>query len=177
MEGIHQITTGDLVSLSEQQVLDCSAGSNGCNGGFMDKAFQYIISNGGLTTEDTYSYTAAQGTCQQSVQPAVTISGYQDVPTNDEDALAAAVANQPVSVAVDAHNFQFYKSGVMTGDSCGTSLNHAVTAVGYGTAEDGSQYWLLKNQWGQNWGEGGYMRLERGTGACGVAQQASYPVA
>ncbi|RCV18194.1 hypothetical protein SETIT_3G280700v2 [Setaria italica] len=176
VEGIHQITTGNLISLSEQQVLDCSTGNNGCNGGSMDKAFQYIINNGGLTTEDTYPYTAAQGMCQ-SVQPTVTISSYQDVPSNNEDALATAVANQPVSVAVDAHNFQFYNGGIMTGESCGNNLNHAVTAVGYGTAEDGSQYWLLKNQWGQNWGEGGYMRLERGTGACGVAQQASYPVA
>ncbi|RLM68951.1 zingipain-2-like [Panicum miliaceum] len=176
VEGIHQISTGNLVSLSEQQVLDCSTdGNNGCNGGFMDNAFQYIIDNGGLTTEDAYSYNAAQGTCQ-SVQPMVTISGYQDVPSEDEAALAAAVANQPVSVAIDAHNFQFYNGGVMTGDSCGTDLNHAVTAIGYGTAEDGSPYWLLKNQWGQNWGEGGYMRLERGTGACGVAKRACYPV-
>ncbi|OEL26974.1 Senescence-specific cysteine protease SAG39 [Dichanthelium oligosanthes] len=177
VEGINQIRTGQLVSLSEQQVLDCSTnGNSGCNGGFMDNAFQYIIGNGGLTTEDAYPYTAMQGMCQ-SVQPVVSISGYQDVPSDDEGALAAAVANQPVSVAIDAHNFQFYTGGVMTGDSCGTNLNHAMTAIGYGTAEDGSPYWLLKNQWGQSWGEGGYLRLERGTGACGVAKQASYPVA
>jgi C1A family cysteine protease len=176
IEGIHQIKTGELVSLSEQQVLDCSTnGNNGCNGGLMDNAFQYIISNGGITTEGAYPYTASQGTCQ-SVQPAVTISTYQDVPSDDEDAPAAAVANQPVSVAVDASNFQFYRGGVMTADSCGTNLNHAVTAVGYGTAEDGSQYWLLKNQWGETWGEGGYLRLQKGVRACGVAKQASYPV-
>nr|CAB3491556.1 unnamed protein product [Digitaria exilis] len=175
IEGIHQISTGNLISLSEQQVLDCSTNgnNNGCNGGFMDNAFQYVINNGGLTTEDAYPYNAMQSMCQTSVQPAVTISGYQDVPSEDVGALAAAVANQPVSVGIDAHSFQFYNGGVMTGESCGTSLNHAVTAVGYGTAEDGSPYWLLKNQWGQNWGEGGYMRLERGTGACGVAKQAS----
>ena len=179
MEGIHQISTGNLVSLSEQQVLDCSTnGNNGCNGGFMDNAFQYIIGNGGLTTEDAYTYNEAQGMCQ-SAQPVVTISSYQDVPSNDEEALAAAVANQPVSVAIDAQNFQFYSGGVMPGDSCGTNLNHAVTAIGYGMAEDGSHYWLLKNQWGQNWGEGGYLRLQRGTGgtgACGVAMHASYPM-
>ncbi|CAO2151973.1 unnamed protein product [Urochloa humidicola] len=176
VEGIHQISTGELVSLSEQQVLDCSTnGKNGCDGGFMDNAFQYMINNGGITTEDAYPYTAAQGMCQ-STQPMVTISGYQDVPSNDEGALATAVANQPVSVAIDAHNFQFYNGGVMTGDSCGMNLNHAVTAIGYGTADDGTPYWLLKNQWGQNWGEGGYLRLERGTGACGVAKQTSYPL-
>nr|CAB3489806.1 unnamed protein product [Digitaria exilis] len=179
LEGIHQISTGNLISLSEQQVLDCSTNgnNNGCNGGFMDNAFQYVISNGGLTTEDAYRYNAMQSMCQTSVQPAVAISGYQDVPSEDDGALAAAVANQPVSVGVDAHSFQFYNGGVMTGESCGTNSNHAVTAIGYGTTEDGSPYWLLKNQWGQNWGEGGYMRLERGTGACGVAKQASYPVA
>ncbi|KAF8656043.1 hypothetical protein HU200_060837 [Digitaria exilis] len=149
LEGIHQISTGNL----------------------------YVISNGGLTTEDAYRYNAMQSMCQTSVQPAVAISGYQDVPSEDDGALAAAVANQPVSVGVDAHSFQFYNGGVMTGESCGTNSNHAVTAIGYGTTEDGSPYWLLKNQWGQNWGEGGYMRLERGTGACGVAKQASYPVA
>lgn len=179
VEGIHQITTGNLVSLSEQQVLDCDTeGNNGCNGGYIDNAFQYIVGNGGLATEDAYPYTAAQAMCQ-SVQPVAAISSYQDVPSGDEAALAAAVANQPVSVAIDAHNFQLYGGGVMTAASCSTppNLNHAVTAVGYGTAEDGTPYWLLKNQWGQNWGEGGYLRLERGANACGVAQQASYPVA
>ncbi|XP_034569404.1 senescence-specific cysteine protease SAG39 [Setaria viridis] len=177
IEGIHHIKTGELVSLSEQQLLDCSTNGNyGCDGGNMDNAFEYIISNGGITTEDAYQYTAIQDMCQ-SVQPAVTIRSYQDVPRYDEDALAAAVANQPVSVGVDANNFQFYDGGVMTTDSCGTDLNHAVTIVGYGTAEDGSQYWLIKNSWGETWGEGGYLRLERGVNACGVAIQASYPVA
>jgi len=129
VEGIHQITTGNLVSLSEQQVLDCDTdGNNGCNGGYIDNAFQYIISNGGLATEDAYPYTAAQGTCPSSVQPVVTISSFQDVPSGDEVALAAAVANQPVAVAIDAHNnFQFYSSGVLTAATCGTpNLNHAV---------------------------------------------------
>lgn len=177
IEGIHHIKTGELVSLSEQQLLDCSTNGNyGCDGGNMDNAFEYIISNGGITTEDAYQYTAIQDMCQ-SVQPAVTIRSYQDVPRYDEDALAAAVANQPVSVGVDANNFQFYDGGVMTTDSCGTDLNHAVTIVGYGTAEDGSQYWLIKNSWGETWGEGGYLRLERGVNACGLTIQASYPVA
>jgi cathepsin L len=142
----------------------------------MDNAFEYIINNGGITTGDAYQYTAIQDMCQ-SVQSAVTISGYQDVPRYDEEALAVAVSNQPVSVGVDANNFQFYDGGVMTADSCGTDLNHAVTIVGYGTAEDGSLYWLIKNSWGETWGEGGYLRLERGFNTCGVAMLASYPVA
>lgn len=180
IEGLNKITTGQLVSLSEQQLLDCSTdgGNNGCQGGWMDSAFQYITSNGGIATENAYPYTAQQGMCQ-TVQSAVSISSYQDVPSQDETALTAAVANQPVSVCVDSksRDFQFYKGGIMTGDGCGNELTHAVTAIGYSTSEDGTQYWLLKNQWGEGWGEGGYMKLQRGTGACGVALKASYPVA
>lgn len=179
IEGLNKITTGQLVSLSEQQLVDCSTnGNHGCGGGLMDNAFEYIIYSGGITTEDAYPYTAVQGMCQ-SFQPAVTISRYEDVPSGDEAMLAAAVANQPVSVGVDGKSgvFQFYNGGILTGDSCGTEINHAVTAIGYGTEDDGTQYWLLKNQWGEQWGEGGYMRLERGSGACGIGKQSSYPVA
>ncbi|KAJ1256819.1 hypothetical protein BS78_K300000 [Paspalum vaginatum] len=183
VEGMNQIATRQLLSLSEQQLLDCSTngGNNGCQGGNMDNAFQYIIDNGGITTEDSYPYTAVEGTCQSnSVQTAVTISGFQNVPA-DETSLAMAVANQPVSVGIDAsnQNFHMYSGGIMTADACGptVTLDHAVTAIGYGTADDGTPYWLLKNQWGVNWGIGGYMMLERGTNACGVAMQASYPIA
>jgi cathepsin L len=181
VEGIHQITTGQLVSLSEQQLLDCTTGrNNGCRGGVMNYAFQYIANNGGITTEDAYPYVHAQGTCDSGgMQPAATISGYQRVPANDEDALALAVANQPVSVGIDgeSRSFHLYGGGIMTADACGTHLTHAVTVVGYGVQQDGTSYWLLKNSWGENWGEGGYMKLERGTGVCGVALMASYPVA
>ncbi|XP_006658211.2 ervatamin-B-like [Oryza brachyantha] len=184
VEGIHQITTGELVSLSEQQLLDCSD-NGGCSGGSLDKAFQYMANSGGVTTEDAYPYQAQQGTCQfdgTSAVAAATISGYQRVNPNDEAALAAAVANQPVSVAIEGSSplFQHYSSGVFTADSCGTTLNHAVTMVGYGAAADGSAYWLIKNSWGATWGEGGYMKLEKDVGssqgACGVAMAPSYPV-
>ncbi|TVU42098.1 hypothetical protein EJB05_08487, partial [Eragrostis curvula] len=170
IEGLYQITSGQLASLSEQQLLDCSTNgnNNGCSGGVMNDAFQYIVDNGGITTEEAYPYTEQQGMCQ-SVQPAVTISGYQNVPAEDENALAAAVANQPVSVGVDASDFHLYQQGIMTADGCGENINHAVTAIGYGRADDGTQYWLLKNQWGETWGEGGYMRLQRGVGACVLA--------
>ncbi|WVZ90365.1 hypothetical protein U9M48_036672 [Paspalum notatum var. saurae] len=185
VEGINQIVTGRLLSLSEQQLLDCSidGGKNSCKrGGNMNNAFQYIISNGGITTEYSYPYTQIPGTCKSdSVQAAVTISGFQAVPGDDEASLAMAVANQPVSVGIDAssQNFHMYSGGIMTANACGptSKLNHAVTVVGYGTADDGTPYWVLKNQWGVNWGIGGYMMLERGTNACGVAQDASYPIA
>ncbi|KAL6865215.1 hypothetical protein ACP4OV_016366 [Aristida adscensionis] len=150
VEGIHQIKTGHLLSLSEQQLLDCTAMDEGCTGGIMNHAFQYIIDNGGIATENDYP--------------------------NDEHALAAAVAKQPVGVAIDSSKFQLYSSGVMPGHDCGTTLSHSLTVVGYGL-EGGTKYWLLKNHWGERWGENGYMKLERGIGACGIDKEPSYPTA
>jgi len=124
MEGIVEITTGKLFSLSEQELVDCdiNGGSQGCNGGEMDDAFEFIIKNGGLANESSYLYTAKDGKCKKYKNVA-TIKGYEDVPANDEAALMKAVANQPVSVVVDGGDmtFQFYSGGVMTG-SCGTNL-------------------------------------------------------
>ncbi|GAB2234263.1 hypothetical protein Drorol1_Dr00003509 [Drosera rotundifolia] len=182
-EGITEISTGNLISLSEQQIVDCDTNGNdqGCNGGTPDGAFSYIINSGGLTTEDNYPYTGSQGSCNgNGGQSAATLSNYQDVPSN-EDALQQAVASQPVSVAIDASgsDFQQYSGGVFTG-SCGTDLDHAVTVVGYGTSDDGTDYWLVKNSWGTSWGENGYIRMQRGVGnggLCGIAMQASYPIA
>uniref|UniRef100_A0A0E0AF29 Peptidase C1A papain C-terminal domain-containing protein n=1 Tax=Oryza glumipatula TaxID=40148 RepID=A0A0E0AF29_9ORYZ len=188
VEGIHQITTGELVSLSEQQLLDC-ADNGGCTGGSLDNAFQYMANSGGVTTEAAYAYQGAQGACQFDASSsasgvAATISGYQRVNTNDEGSLAAAVASQPVSVAIEGSGamFRHYGSGVFTADSCGTKLDHAVAVVGYGAEADGSGgggYWIIKNSWGTTWGDGGYMKLEKDVGsqgACGVAMAPSYPV-
>ncbi|KAL0383558.1 UNVERIFIED_CONTAM: Senescence-specific cysteine protease SAG39 [Sesamum calycinum] len=185
-EGIHEITTGKLISLSEQEIVDCDKTNQdqGCEGGFMEDAFDFIISNKGIASESTYPYHATDGTCNKKEESPVAakISSYEKVPENNEQALLKAVANQPVSVSIDAGGtaFQFYSSGVFTGD-CGTDLDHGVAAVGYGKTSDGTKYWLVKNSWGTSWGEEGYIRMERDVaakeGLCGIAMDSSYPIA
>ncbi|KAJ4954930.1 hypothetical protein NE237_011713 [Protea cynaroides] len=184
MEGITELKTGQLLSLSEQELVDCDSSNNGCDGGWMDQAFQFIIQNQGLTTESNYPYEGINGTCNEkkAANRARTITGYEDVPTRNEQALLKAVANQPVSISIDAAGdpFKFYSSGIFTG-ICGTESNHAVTLIGYGVNEEGIKYWLAKNSWGTSWGEDGYMRIQRDVapkeGLCGLALNPSYPTA
>ena len=162
MEGAWAIATKNLVSLSEQQLVDCSKkyGNLGCNGGLMDSAFQYAIDNG-MCGESAYPYTASGGTCV-SCQTIVKITGCIDVEPNNQIALKEAVFGGPVSIAIEADTrvFQFYSGGVITSTSCGTNLDHGVLIVGYGE-ENGQKYWLVKNSWGSSWGEAGYVRIAR----------------
>jgi C1A family cysteine protease len=184
VEGAWFLAKGQLVSLSEQQLVDCSQaeGNQGCNGGLMDYGFQYIIDNKGITTESAYPYTASDGTCASKGKPvAATLSGFKDVAPNNELALETAIVQQPVSIAVEADQsvFQFYSGGVMD-SACGTQLDHGVLAVGYGT-DAGKEYYKVKNSWGADWGEKGYIRLGRGakfnpSGQCGIQMDPSFPV-
>ena len=183
VEGAWFIKTGELVSLSEQQLVDCSTsfGNQGCNGGMMDNAFQYIIKNGGICSESEYGYIAQDGNCTMC-NPVAKISSYVDVTPNNTQALMTAVAQQPVSVAVEADglDWQFYFGGVVT-DSCGLNLDHGVLVVGYGTDSSVGDYWKVKNSWGPDWGEQGYIRIGRGSkfdpaGECGILMDPSYPV-
>jgi len=183
VEGVNAINGKGLISLSEQQLVDCSGayGNMGCNGGLMDDAFQYIIANGGLCTEAAYPYTAADGTCKTSCTKTTKIASYTDVTPDSDSAFAAAVAQQPISIAIEADqsSFQFYSGGVLTA-ACGTALDHGVLAVGYGT-QGSTQYFKVKNSWGASWGESGYIRLARGqqynggAGQCGIYSDPSYP--
>lgn len=184
MEGITQLTTGKLLSLSEQQLIDCDRNdaNGGCDGGNKEMAFEYIVKNG-INTEDGYPYQEADLSCNatnEAVQ-AARISGYEVVPMNNETALLNAVSQQPVTVSIDVNgdDFRYYSSGVFTGN-CGTNLTHDVTVVGYGT-HDGVKYWLAKNSWGPDWGFNGYMLIQRDVkrpeGQCGIAMQASFPTA
>lgn len=185
MEGINKIKTGELISLSEQELVDCdvNGGDEGCSGGLMDTAFQFIEQKKGLTTEANYPYKGEDGICntKKLSVPAAKITGHEDVPANNEKALLQAVAHQPVSVALDAsgYDFQFYASGVFTGE-CDTNLDHAITAIGYGTSADGTKYWLMKNSWGTGWGQNGFIMMKRDfeakEGICGIAMESSYPI-
>jgi len=184
VEGAWKLAGNALVSLSEQELVDCSGseGNEGCNGGLMDSAFSWIIKNGGITSEAAYPYKGKDGTCASSGKTNVAkISKFVDVPEGSQAQLKAAVANQPVAVAVEADQFawQFYSSGVLS-SNCGKNLDHGVLAVGYGT-DNGKAFWKVKNSWGTGWGESGYVRILRNDadttgGLCGIASAASYPV-
>jgi len=182
MEGIYAIAHGvqagkRRTTFSEQQLVDCDTYDGGCGGGNMDTAFQYVIDNGGIDSEKDYPYTARDGTCdkQKEAKHVGSIDGYEDVPPNDEEALMKAVANQPVSVAIEADQsgFQLYAGGVFDGE-CGTALDHGVLAVGYDTTGD-SPYWIIKNSWGESWGMTGFMHMVMFKNECGIGMDPSYP--
>lgn len=180
LEGAWKIKTGNLVSLSEQQLVDCSKENSGCKGGAMDEAFKFLKEQNSCT-EESYPYQAKEGTCSDTCTvgiPKGSIKGYYDVPQDDTNALMEAVAQQPVSVGIEADqtSFQSYGGGVLT-KLCGSKLDHGVLIVGYGT-DNGVDYWKVKNSWGPTWGEKGFIRIQRGKpgqGECGIKGMPSYP--
>ncbi|CAN7047589.1 unnamed protein product [Brassica oleracea var. botrytis] len=188
VEGLNKIKTGELVSLSEQELLDCDRGGDsgnfGCLGGNAADAFEFIIENSGIVTDKVYPYTENDTAACKAIEMVttryVTIDSYEDAPHNDEMSLKKAVAHQPISVMVEAENMKLYKSGVFTGPCDHWYGNHNVVVVGYGTTERGEDYWIIRNSWGANWGESGYIKLQRNfhnsTGNCGVAIRPVYPL-
>jgi len=180
-EGCHKLAGHDLVSLSEQNLVDCSTsyGNQGCNGGLMTDAMEYIIQNKGIDTESSYPYTASDGTCHyNAANSAATLSSYTNVAQGDETDLLAKCVLGPVSVAIDASHssFQFYSSGVYYEPDCSsTELDHGVLAAGWGV-EGGQDYWLVKNSWGASWGLSGFIKMARNrNNNCGIATSATLP--
>jgi len=178
-----------LVSLSEQELVDCDTVDQGCNGGLMDNGFNFVAEHNGLCTEDSYPYKAKKGYCSETTCGTKfdAVTGHQDVTQKSTSDLEAAVCEGPVSIAIEADQsaFQFYNGGVLTG-SCGKQLDHGVLLVGIGTDSSYGDYWKVKNSWGANWGEQGYIRLCRNCnkncgyygeceGQCGLLGQPSYP--
>jgi len=187
VEGAWATSRGQLIDLSEQELVDCATGirygSHGCNGGQMEGAFKFISENGQCSLT-SYPYTSGvtktSGTCQKC-SPVVSISSCSNVKPNDQLSLKAAVAQQPVAIAIEADTryFQSYSSGVLTSSTCGTTLDHGVLIVGYGI-ENGIKYWLVKNSWSTSWGDNGYVKIQRSDssndpGICGIAMDPSFP--
>jgi len=183
LEGALAIATKNLVGLSEQNLIDCSQAeyNDGCNGGRVDWAMEYVINNKGLDTESSYPFTGDNETCEyQSSNSAVSITGWNQTAQGDENALMEAVYNYgPVGVAISVDDaFANYQSGVYVDPSCPNDpddLDHAVLVVGYGTSDNGTDYWIVKNSWGETWGNKGYILMARNdNNMCGIATDAVY---
>lgn len=184
LESGYKIASGNLVSLSEQQYVDCDGFPNmGCNGGNMNYALRYAKDHD-ICTEQSYPYEAKGGSCRMSGCTvglhSGTVTGVKSLgglfsKATDQD-LMSALAIEPISIAIEADQaiFQHYVGGVITG-SCGTSTDHGVLLVGYGT-DGGDDYWKVKNSWGASWGDHGYVRLVRGNNQCGINSGPNYPV-
>lgn len=179
IESAHFIKNKKLVRLSEQNILDCvRSGSMGCQGGYMNSAFDYVVRNRGIAKEDSYRYMGRQGQCRYRPESrGATITGYKPIPRGNENALTDAIAKAgPVSIAMDVSDrqFQFYRGGIYSANSCSRyRTNHAMLAVGYGQG-----YYLIKNSWGAQWGNQGYVQVRKdGQDRCGLTTMAAYPTA
>jgi len=176
IEGQNAIKNGGNLPLSEQQPLDCSSsyGNGDCSqGGNMDAGFEYVRDHG-IESEDHYPYVAEKGSCKANGRVVLKIKGFRDIEQNTEALKQAVGTVGPISVAIYAGSgLQSYAGGIFDGN-CAGPLNHGVLAVGYG--EGSNPHWIVKNSWGQNWGENGYFRLARRNNLCKISDDPSYPV-
>jgi C1A family cysteine protease len=175
-----KVSNVTFAPLGPQQIVDCDGMDGGCNGGNPYTAYEYVITAGGLDTESAYPYTGTDGTCAfKKGSIGATISNWHYATTEeDEETLKNNVYSAgPLSICVDAANWQDYTGGIMSGWQCAwvNELDHCVQAVGYDTSSS-SPYWLVRNSWGTDWGEVGYIRLQYGDNTCGLTNEATYVV-
>lgn len=174
------LATGGLESLSEEELVDCVSADYGCDGGWPDDAFEYIKVNG-ITTESLYNYTAGiglAGKCKtlNQYQYITKIARYVDIPNDEGQMLAYLKEHGPISVALDANTFQSYKTGIVT-DCVSDRIDHAVLIVGYAPVNGTyPAYWIIRNSWGINWGENGYIRVAFGSNQCLITNKPSSSV-
>ncbi|AES59651.1 putative fruit bromelain [Medicago truncatula] len=180
LEGLWKIRTGNLISLSAQHLVDCDPGSNGCEGGHILSAINFETEqhSGGVPSDFDYPYKGVQEQCRNDIIPSAGFTGFHSIRPGDEHQLLQAVAQQPVAASVAADtDFQNFKgSGIFEG-SCANETNHSIAIVGYGVSNDGRKYWIIKNSWGEGWGDLGYAKLIRGNGPvgnCGITRHPSY---
>ncbi|XP_012572291.3 P34 probable thiol protease-like [Cicer arietinum] len=183
IEGLNKIVSGNLINLSAQELVDCDPASNGCAGGYYFNAFGWVIENGGIDTEANYPYIAKNGTCKENANKVVSIDNLL-VLDGSEEALLCRTSKQPVSVSLDATGLQFYTGGVYGGENCTKNSRYTTLValiVGYGSV-DGEDYWIVKNSWGKDWGEKGYLFIKRNVseewpyGVCGINAAVGYPI-
>jgi cysteine peptidase B len=173
IESYFALGGGQLTQLSMQQIVDCDTSDQGCNGGFPSSAYQYVQSAGGLDPLSDYPYTAEDGTCAFNAQEVVaTVTSSNSV--SGESGLYSQTSSSsggPVSVCVDASSWQDYNGGVLT--SCGTNVDHCVQLTGYANYGQSGSYWIVRNSWGTDWGQSGYIWIQIGQDLCSIGDYAT----
>jgi cathepsin F/cysteine peptidase B len=182
MEGQWFLAGNSLTGLSEEELVQCSknGGDAGCQGGLMDNAFDWVVTNGGIAAESVYPYKSGDGitgTCNNALLKnyAAHVTGHTDIAKNENTMEEFVSTSGPLSIGVDALSWQFYLGGIMR-YCLGKQLDHGVLIVGYDTTHT-PPYWIIKNSWGATWGENGYIRVAKGHNECGLTQAASTSIA
>jgi cathepsin F len=174
IEGQYAIKYKQSVSMSVQQLIDCSPYDNGCNGGMPHTAYSYIQQSGGIQSWSSYPFLGYQGYCRYNPNAVLArITGYTSAGSTNEDVIAAYLYRTgPLSITINASNLQYYQGGIynVPYNYCPYAPDHGVNLVGYGVTTSGQKYWIVKNSWGSSWGEAGYFRIARGVGLCGINQ-------
>jgi len=169
VESANLVAGKTVVPLSAQEIVDCDTADQGCNGGDPQEALGWVQQQGGLDTEKCYPYTAEDGSCASSnCQAANTVKTVTPV-NGDETAIYQALGAAPLSICADAEPWQNYNGGVMTADECGTDIDHAIQWTGYSPQQGG--YWIVRNSWGESWGEQGFIYLQYGQNTCGITSE------